>query len=396
MTGVAAGMALAGRVVFTYSIGNFPTLRCLEQIRNDVCYHKANVVVTAVGGGFAYGALGMSHHATEDLAILRSLPEIKVIAPGDPLEAAAAVRAAAAGIGPVYLRLGRAGETSVHQEPLSWTLGKAITLRDGTDLTIISTGGMLRTAVQAADLLAKEGIAAGVLSMHTLKPLDTAAVLAAARAAPLLVTLEEHSILGGLGGAVAEVLCEADLPRVRFHRFGLPSTFDKIVGDQEYLCALLRAGCRLDQQAGPTTSGLNNEDDRGTADSAENHLAGRQGLCLHHFRQHGLCDRGEGAPVYSLLADCGLRTTKSCWPVGGDPAKGFGAGETVEDPACLQWLLKLQEQGFEIGWHTRPGTVCRGTRSRRPWRSLPSGLGTTRSRRPTTATTRGCTGATPG
>ncbi|MGO8689536.1 MAG: transketolase family protein [Thermoguttaceae bacterium] len=237
MTGVAAGMALAGRVVFTYSIGNFPTLRCLEQIRNDVCYHKANVVVTAVGGGFAYGALGMSHHATEDLAILRSLPEIKVIAPGDPLEAAAAVRAAAAGIGPVYLRLGRAGETSVHQEPLSWTLGKAITLRDGTDLTIISTGGMLRTAVQAADLLAKEGIAAGVLSMHTLKPLDTAAVLAAARRAPLLVTLEEHSILGGLGGAVAEVLCEADLPRVRFHRFGLPSTFDKIVGDQEYLCA---------------------------------------------------------------------------------------------------------------------------------------------------------------
>ena len=163
MTGVAAGMAMAGRVVFTYSIGNFPTLRCLEQIRNDVCYHKANVVVTAVGGGFAYGALGMSHHATEDLAILRSLPEIKVIAPGNPLEAAAAVRAVAAGIGPVYLRLGRAGETNVHQGPLSWTLGKAVALRDGADLTIISTGGMLLTAVQAADLLAKEGIAAGVL-----------------------------------------------------------------------------------------------------------------------------------------------------------------------------------------------------------------------------------------
>jgi transketolase len=237
MTGVAAGMAMAGRVVFTYSIGNFPTLRCLEQIRNDVCYHKANVVVTAVGGGFAYGALGMSHHATEDLAILRSLPEITVIAPGDPLEAAAAVRAAAAGIGPVYLRLGRAGETNVHQEPLSWTLGKAITVRSGADVTIISTGGMLLTAVRAAEGLAQEGIAAGVLSMHTLKPLDAEAVLAAARRSSLLVTLEEHSILGGLGGAVAEVLSETDLAGVRFRRFGLPSTFDKIVGDQDYLCA---------------------------------------------------------------------------------------------------------------------------------------------------------------
>jgi transketolase len=236
MTGVAAGMAMAGRIVFTYSIGNFPTLRCLEQIRNDVCYHKANVVVTAVGGGFAYGALGMSHHATEDLAILRALPEITVIAPGDPLEAAAAVRAAAAGIGPVYLRLGRAGETNVHQEPLDWTLGKAIALRQGDDVTIISTGGMLLTAVRAADLLAQQGISAAVLSMHTLKPLDAEAVLAAARRTRLLVTLEEHSILGGLGGAVAEVLAEADIPPVRFRRFGLPSSFDKIVGDQEYLC----------------------------------------------------------------------------------------------------------------------------------------------------------------
>jgi transketolase len=261
MTGVAAGMALAGRIVFTYSIGNFPTLRCLEQIRNDICYHKANVVVTAVGGGFAYGALGMSHHATEDLAILRALPEITVIAPGDPLETAAAVRAAAAGIGPVYLRLGRAGESNVHQEPLSWTLGKAITVRSGTDLTIIATGGMLLTAVEAAERLAKEGISAGVLSMHTLKPLDADAVLAAARRAPLLVTLEEHSILGGLGGAVAEALCEADLPRVRFRRLGLPSSFDKIVGDQEYLCACYgldaASVCKRLRQLHETTHGDN-------------------------------------------------------------------------------------------------------------------------------------------
>jgi transketolase len=238
MTGVAAGMALAGRIVFTYSIANFPTLRCLEQVRNDVCYHRANVVVTAVGGGFAYGALGMTHHATEDLAILRALPEITVLAPGDPAETAAAVRAAAAGIGPVYLRLGRAGEPVVHPGPISWQVGRAITVRQGNDATLISTGGMLATSMAAAGLLAQQGIHARVLSMHTLKPLDVEAVLAAARETRLVVTVEEHSILGGLGGAVAEVLCEAGVPGLRFRRLGLPSVFDKTVGDQAYLCKL--------------------------------------------------------------------------------------------------------------------------------------------------------------
>ena len=137
MTGLAAGMAMAGRIVFTYSIANFPTLRCLEQIRNDVCYHGANVVVVAVGGGLSYGALGMSHHATEDIAILRSLPQMTVIAPGDPVETTAAVGAAAAGIGPVYLRLGRAGEPLVHEKPIAWTLGKALSVRPGDDVTLI-------------------------------------------------------------------------------------------------------------------------------------------------------------------------------------------------------------------------------------------------------------------
>src|ERR1700674_158007 len=123
MTGVAAGMALMGRVVFTYSIANFPTLRCLEQIRNDVCYHRANVKIVALGGGFAYGALGMTHHATEDLAILRALPEMTVIAPGDPIETVHATRAIASTPGPVYLRLGRAGEAAIHTGPLEFQLG---------------------------------------------------------------------------------------------------------------------------------------------------------------------------------------------------------------------------------------------------------------------------------
>jgi transketolase len=240
MTGIAAGMAMAGRVVFTYSIANFPTLRCLEQIRNDVCYHHANVVIAAVGGGFSYGALGMTHHATEDLAILRSLPEMTVIAPGDPSETQAATRAAAAGIGPVYLRLGRAGEPAVHRGPIDWSLGKALAVRQGSDLTILSTGAMLHTAVRAAEKLGAEGISTGVLSVHTLKPLDTEAILAAACQTHRVVTLEEHSILGGLGGAAAEVLCEAGIPGLRFLRLGLPSHFNKVVGEQEYLRRIYR------------------------------------------------------------------------------------------------------------------------------------------------------------
>src|SRR5438876_9433678 len=137
MTGIAAGMALSGKVVFTYSIANFPTLRCLEQVRNDVCYHNANVKIVAVGGGFAYGSLGATHHATEDLAIMRALPEMTVVAPGDPVEAEAATDAIAAHAGPCYLRLGRAGESRVHRASTDGQLGKAIEVRSGNDLALI-------------------------------------------------------------------------------------------------------------------------------------------------------------------------------------------------------------------------------------------------------------------
>jgi transketolase len=235
MTGVAAGLALCGRIVFTYSIANFPTLRCLEQIRNDVCYHNANVKIVAVGGGLAYGSLGMTHHATEDLAIMRALPNMVVVAPGDPIEAAHATRAVAAHAGPCYLRLGRAGEPQVHAQRITFAIGAAIMLRDGSDLTLISTGATLQLTVAVADRLAAEGVQARVLSMPSLKPLDTQAVLSAARETRLVATIEEHSILGGLGGAVAEILAEAEGPRPAFKRFGLPSAFSSQVGDQEYL-----------------------------------------------------------------------------------------------------------------------------------------------------------------
>src|SRR6266480_7640900 len=210
MTGIAAGMALSGKIVFTYSIANFPILRCLEQVRNDVCYHNANVKIVAVGGGLAYGSLGSTHHATEDLAIMRALPRMVVMAPGDPTEAEAATQAAAVHPGPCYLRLGRAGESKVHRGEIDFQLGKAIQLRDGKDLTLISTGGLLETAVQVAESLRHTDLQTRVLSMHTVKPLDSDAILTAARETGAVFTLEEHSVVGGLGGAVAELLAEAN------------------------------------------------------------------------------------------------------------------------------------------------------------------------------------------
>jgi transketolase len=235
MTGIAAGMALCGKVVFTYSIANFPTLRCLEQIRNDVCYHNADVKVVSVGGGLAYGALGVTHHATEDIAVMRALPSMTVVAPGDPLEAELATRALVAQPGPAYLRLGRSGEPSVHSHGIDFQIGKSIQLSEGSDVTLIATGTMLYTAVQVAEQLSQEGIQARVLSMHTIKPLDAEAVLAAASETDAIVTIEEHSVLGGLGSAVAEILAENPDFRVPFKRLGLPPTFTRLVGSQEYL-----------------------------------------------------------------------------------------------------------------------------------------------------------------
>jgi transketolase len=238
MTGIAAGLALSGKVVFTYSIANFPTLRCLEQIRNDVCYHNANVKVVAVGGGLAYGALGMTHHATEDLAIMRALPRMLVVAPGDPVETEFLTRAIVDEEGPCYLRLGRAGEPTVHPRSTAFQLGKAVTVRHGSDLTLVSTGGLLWTVVQVAEQLVTEfGVEPRVLSMHTLKPLDAEALLAAARETRAVVTLEEHSVVGGLGSAVAEVLAESGENRVPFKRLGLPPDFSAHIGTQEYQLA---------------------------------------------------------------------------------------------------------------------------------------------------------------
>ena len=236
MTGLAAGLALEGRTVFTYSIGNFSTLRCLEQIRNDACYHGAAVKVVSVGGGFSYGALGISHHATEDLAVMRSLPDITVVAPCDLTETAAAAEAIAAAPGTCYLRLDKSAARPTSLDPPDrFRLGKARLIREGTDITFIGCGGIVAEVQEAADRLAIHGIQSRILSMHTVKPLDTRSIVLAASQTGGIVTVEEHTVDAGLGSAVAETLMDAGLMPHFFRRIGLRAGFSSIVGSQQYL-----------------------------------------------------------------------------------------------------------------------------------------------------------------
>ncbi len=234
MTALACGMALTGARAYTYSIGNFPTLRCLEQLRNDVCYHHCNVTVVAVGGGFSYGQLGVSHFATEDLAVMRSLPGMTVVAPSDPWQAYELTRQLHARGGPAYLRIdkGSAGVPAGEVE-----IGKARQVSDGADAVIFSTGAILSEALKAARALAGGGISLRVIDVHTLKPLDTDAICAAAADCGHVLTLEEHVVVGGIGSAVAEACAEAGVALKSFRRIGLGDSFPDVVGDQAYLRA---------------------------------------------------------------------------------------------------------------------------------------------------------------
>jgi len=235
MSGLAAGLALEGRTVFTYSIGSFPTLRCLEQIRNDICYHGANVKIVCIGGGMSYGPVGFSHHATEDLAILRSLPGMLVLSPGDLWEAAEAARYLVSHRGPAYLRLDKSAAPSTAQPGETFQSGRIRTVREGSDVTLAATGGILGEAILAADALVQHGIFCRVLSVHTVKPIDTDALIAAASETGGIVSIEEHTVDGGLGGAIAEVLMDAGVFPRFFARMGLRNTFSSVVGSQQYL-----------------------------------------------------------------------------------------------------------------------------------------------------------------
>ena len=234
LTSVAAGMALEGKTVLTYSIGNFPTLRCLEQIRNDCAYHNANVKVVCVGGGFVYGSLGMSHHATEDIAVMRALPDVTVLCPGDLVEAKAVTKAIASYPGTCYVRLGRGGEKKIHPDNIDFEIGKAIKVQDGEEIAIFSTGAIFEEVSEACEILKESGINPTVYTFPTVKPIDEKTIREIAESHKLIVTCEEHNLSGGFGSAVAEVL--AELPaHARLLRMGMNDQYCTIVGDQKYL-----------------------------------------------------------------------------------------------------------------------------------------------------------------
>lgn len=235
MTTVAAGMALEGKTVFTYSIGNFPTLRCLEQIRNDCAYHNANVKVVCIGGGFVYGSLGMSHQATEDLAILRALPDVVVMAPADLVEAEECTKALAAYPGTAYLRLGRGGEKRIHDHIDNFQIGKAIKVRDGKKIAVFSTGAIFEEVNAAYNVLVEKGYDPAVYTFPTVKPIDTEVIKECAKEFDVVVTCEEHNIVGGFGSAVAEVMAEMKEKKAYLLRIGLNDEYSIKVGNQNYL-----------------------------------------------------------------------------------------------------------------------------------------------------------------
>jgi transketolase len=236
MMGVAAGMAMSGLRPVAYTITPFVTTRCLEQIRTDVCYHEAPVTIVAVGAGLAYAGLGPTHHACEDIAFLRAIPNMVVICPGDAWEVRAAMRAVMKQDRPAYIRMGKKGEPEVHAGvPAGFEIGKAITIEDGDEVCLLSTGNMLPEAVDAGRRLRAAGRAARVVSFHTVKPLDEACLREAFARFRIVATIEEHSLIGGLGSAVAEWAVDNGVaPRGVFLRFGTPDRFFKKSGEQEY------------------------------------------------------------------------------------------------------------------------------------------------------------------
>jgi transketolase len=232
MLSVAAGMALSGLRPIVYTIVPFVTTRCLEQIRVDVCYHRAPVVIVGVGGGLSYASLGATHHSCEDIAFLRVLPEMTVVCPGDAHEVRLALRGAVERAGPVYLRIGKKDEPLVHPNEPAFAIGKGLILREGKDVTLLSTGNLLPTAVAVADRLEAEKLSVRLVSMHTVKPLDELLVREVFAAGRLVVTMEEHSVLGGLGGAIAEWLAEHGPFPARLVRIGTPDSFLRETGGQ--------------------------------------------------------------------------------------------------------------------------------------------------------------------
>jgi len=235
MIGVACGLAKEGKIPVAATFATFASMRSCEQIRSGMGYMKMNVKVVGGYAGVMLGTLGNSHYAIEDIAIMRDIPNITVVSPADGLSISLATKAMIDYPGPVYMRLaGTGGLKMIYDKPFDFQIGKAIKLKEGEDVAIIATGTMVAEALEAAEALAAKGITATVLDMHTIKPLDTEAIAAAAKGAKLVVTVEEHSIIGGLGGAVAEYMAQAGgMPRLKI--LGLPDRFHKIAVYREQL-----------------------------------------------------------------------------------------------------------------------------------------------------------------
>lgn len=235
MIAMAAGMAMEGKNVFVYSIGNFPTLRCLEQIRNDCAYHKANVKIVSVGAGFAYGPLGMSHQATEDIAVMRALPDVAVLSPGDKFEAAECTRALVDYQGTAYLRLGRGGEKPIPGEIGDFRIGKARCVFEGERVALFSTGSIYDEVEEARNILMQKGYHPAVFTFPSIKPIDRHLIEETSRDFELIVTCEEHQASGGFGSAVAEVMAEMKMKKAHLSRIALHDEYSSLVGSQTYL-----------------------------------------------------------------------------------------------------------------------------------------------------------------
>lgn len=238
MVGIAAGLALSGRRVVVYSIANFATLRCLEQLRNDVCYHDLPVTVIAVGGGLAYGAQGYTHHGVEDLGIMAMMPNIVVVCPADPHEAESLLPQLLERGRPAYVRLGRAGEPRLHSAETEIQIGRAIELRKGNDIALLATGPLLGRALHAADLLVEAGVSCSVISFPTFHPLDEEMIEIVGRTHRAVLTIEEHIVDGGFGTRVAERLLRSGIAP-RFETYGVTDELRRQVGNQDWLLGQL-------------------------------------------------------------------------------------------------------------------------------------------------------------
>ena len=244
LIGIASGLAMGGKKVFAYSIAPFLVYRAFEQIRDDICMHRLPVVIVGVGSGFAYGNAGPTHHAVEDLALMSVLPNMTVIAPGDPMEVKWVTNAVMHLNGPAYVRLNRAGDKVIHNEEVKFEIGKGILMGSGQDVLLVSTGNMLEEAMKVRVALEQDGISSELISMHTVKPFDKKMLIERAEGKTIVATLEEHLPFGGLGQIVAASLMENQV-RTDFMPFALPDKFTDISASQMYL----RRAYGLDSQS---------------------------------------------------------------------------------------------------------------------------------------------------